>query len=117
MCQKSISAFSHAPPELDAKFLLRYGGLLVGTLTRQNSLWHFEYADDFRQTDFRPLVEFPELAKNYHSTVLWQFFAMRIPSTRRPEVQEIIFREHIKTDDVVELLKRFGGRTIANPLH
>lgn len=98
-----------------AEFLLSYGDLLVGTLTMRDCLWRFEYSDEFKQSDLRPLIGFPDVGKMYQSTVLWQFFAMRIPSFERPEVQEIIKREHLSEDDQVALLKRFGGRTIANP--
>jgi HipA-like protein len=105
----------HAPPEVRAKFLLTYGDLLVGTLTVQDSQWQFEYSDEFKQSDLRPIVEFPDVEKVYQSKDLWQFFAMRIPSPEQPEVEEIIRREHIEEDDAVKLLKRFGGRTIANP--
>lgn len=110
-----IRTHVHALPEVRAKFLLTYGDLPVGTLTVQDSLWQFEYSDEFKRSDLRPIVEFPEVEKVYQSKDLWQFFAMRIPSPEQPEVEEILRREHIEEDDAVKLLKRFGGRTIANP--
>lgn len=106
----------HAPVGVRAKFLLKYSDLVVGTLTVEDETWHFEYSEEFkRQEQLRPLVEFPELEKSYHSKELWQFFAMRIPSAEQPEIGEIIQREKIPEDDAVRLLKRFGARTIANP--
>lgn len=104
-----------APPEVRAKFLLVYGDLPVGTLTVQDGLWQFEYAEEFKQSDLRPIVEFPEVDAVYQSKDLWQFFAMRIPSPEQPEIEEIIRRERIEEDDAVSLLKRFGTRTVANP--
>jgi HipA-like protein len=105
-----------APPEAQAKFLLTYNDLLVGTLTVENGLWKFEYSDRFKsKADFRPIVEFPDVNKIYVNEDLWQFFASRIPSTEQPEIEEILRREHIKEDDAVGLLKLFGKRTIANP--
>lgn len=82
----------------------------------RDSVWQFEYSEEFKRNgQLRPLVEFPELDKSYQSTDLWQFFAMRIPSTEQPEVEEILRHEEILEDDAVGLLKRFGERTIANP--
>ena len=87
--------------------------MLVGTLSAADGLWKFEYSDEFRQQDeLRPLVEFPDVDKDYESKELWQFFVMRIPSPEQPEVEEILKREHIKEDDAVSLLRRFGEHTI-----
>jgi len=105
-----------APQDADAKFLLTYDVLLVGTLTVESGMWKFEYSDQFRSEDkLRPLVEFPDVNKTYVNEELWQFFASRIPSTERPEVEQILRREHVEEDDAVALLKLFGKRTIANP--
>lgn len=104
-----------APPGVRAEFRLTYDGLLVGTLSVQDGLWRFKYSDEFRKSDLRPIVEFPDVDKVYERPDLWQFFAMRIPSPEQPEVEEIIKQERIAEDDAVSLLKRFGRRTIANP--
>ncbi|MGI9064902.1 MAG: HipA N-terminal domain-containing protein [Pyrinomonadaceae bacterium] len=105
-----------APPEAHAKFLLTYDGLLVGTLSVEDGIWKFEYSDEFRQSgDLRPIVEFPDVSKTYENEELWQFFASRIPSTEQAEVGAILKREHIKEDDAIGLLSRFGKRTVANP--
>jgi HipA-like protein len=105
-------------PEVQAKFLLTYNNLLIGTLSVAEGVWKFEYSDDFRRNDtLRPIVEFPDVNKIYQSKELWQFFASRIPSLEQAEVEEIIKREHIEEDDAVRLLKRFGERTITNPFN
>lgn len=105
-----------APPNVQAKFLLKYGDLLVGTLAAQDGRWRFEYSTDFRQQDLlRPLVEFPDVEQLYEREELWQFFAARIPSPEQAEVGEILRRENIEETDAVRLLQRFGRHTIANP--
>ena len=105
-----------APPEVRAEFKLYFEDLLVGTLSVADSLWKFEYSSEFKKQDeLRPLVDFPDVDKIYESKELWQFFVMRIPSPEQAEVEEILKREHIREDDAVSLLKRFGERTIANP--
>jgi HipA-like protein len=112
-----ISKNVQAPPGVRATFQLKYDDLLVGTLSVQDGIWRFEYSDAFRGSDLRPIVEFPDVDKVYEREDLWQFFAVRIPSSEQPEVEEIIRQEHIDEDDAVSLLKRFGKRTIANPFH
>jgi HipA-like protein len=105
-----------APPEVSARFLLKYGDLLIGTLSVADGIWKFEYSEEFKQHDvLRTIVEFPDLNKIYESPELWQFFASRIPSLEQAEVEEILRRENISEDDAVRLLQRFGQRTIANP--
>ena len=105
-----------APFDKTVRFFLKYGDLLVGTLSVEDGVWKFEYSDRFKQSkSLRPIVEFPDVDKIYESKALWQFFASRIPSPEQPEVEEILRREHISEDDSVSLLKRFGTRTISNP--
>jgi HipA-like protein len=104
-----------APPGMQAKFLLTYGDLLIGTLSVQDGIWRFVYSDDFERSDLRPIVEFPNVNKTYESEELWQFFASRIPSPEQPEVEDILRSENIAEDDAVSLLKRFGKQTINNP--
>ncbi|MCI0660679.1 MAG: HipA N-terminal domain-containing protein [Acidobacteria bacterium] len=105
-----------APPEVRAKFLLKYENLLVGTLSVEEGKWKFEYSEEFKQNgSLRPIVGFPDINKIYQSDELWQFFASRIPSPEQAEVEEILKRENIEEDDAVSLLKRFGGKTITNP--
>ena len=105
-----------APPEVHATFLLTYDDLLVGTLSVENGVWKFEYSDKFRsEENFRPIVAFPDVTKTYVNKELWQFFASRIPSTKLPEIEKILRREHVDEDDAVGVLKLFGKRTITNP--
>jgi HipA-like protein len=104
------------PSDKKVRFFLKYGDVLVGTLSVEDGLWKFEYSDQFKQIkSLRPIVEFPDVDKVYESKELWQFFASWIPSPEQPEVEEILKREHISEDDSVSLLKRFGTRTISNP--
>jgi len=105
-----------APLDKKVRFLLKYGDLLVGTLSVEDGVWKFGYSDQFKQSKFlRPIVEFPDVDKVYDRKELWQFFASRIPSPEQPEVEEILRREQISEDDSVSLLRRFGMRTISNP--
>lgn len=107
-----------APPDVRARFLLKYLDQIVGTLSVEKGIWSFEYSKDFKDREMlRSLVEFPDLDKKYQSPELWQFFASRIPSPEQADIEEILRREHIPEDDAVSLLRRFGKQTVANPFH
>ena len=104
------------PKGVDAMFLLKYGDALIGTLAAHDGHWTFSYSDEFKQRgEMRTIVEFPYADRTYESKELWQFFASRIPSPEQPEVHRIIQDEHIKEDDAIGLLRRFGRHTVANP--
>ncbi|MCG8311441.1 MAG: hypothetical protein MI975_28895, partial [Cytophagales bacterium] len=67
------------------------------------------------QDELEPIVDFPDKNKVYVSDELWPFFSSRIPSLNRPSIKEILNKSNIDSTDIVELLKLFGQKTIANP--
>ncbi|GAB4421381.1 MAG: hypothetical protein OHK0039_36110 [Bacteroidia bacterium] len=104
------------PEGVEARFVLVYHALEIGTLTLRNGEWVFAYSKAFKaQTTIKPLINFPSKEKTYRSTVLWPFFLHRIPGTAQPRVQNIIRKEQIDPTNPVALLRRFGEQTIANP--
>lgn len=97
-------------------FVISFNNLEIGLLELGDGLWVFKYTDDFKaQNEIRPLPDFPDLNTIYSSDELWPFFIVRIPSLKQPYIQNIIQKEKIDSTSQVELLKRFGKRTIANP--
>jgi HipA-like protein len=104
------------PTDINANFVLKYKDLDIGVLSLTKGIWKFAYTDDFKnQKEITPLIEFPEIDKEYTSKVLWPFFSYRIPGLNQPAVKEIIEREHIDANNEVDLLKKFGKITIFNP--
>ena len=104
------------PQDETAEFLLRYRDLDVGHLSLHDGKWYFEYTDTFRKKkDAYPIVNFPRLDKRYESDVLWPFFVVRIPGLGQPAIQRVIQEENLDPHNEVQLLKRFGKTTIANP--
>jgi HipA-like protein len=104
------------PKEKDVKFLLRVDDIKVGYLYSNKGDWYFEYSNDFKNhLDYNLITGFPELNKVYKSDELWPFFRIRIPGLKQPVVMEILEKEKIDKNDEVELLKRFGQKTISNP--
>ena len=103
-------------PKMDAKFVVKIDELVIGTLSRKNNFWQFQYSDDFKnQTEYYRLVGFSDLNKIYQSDVLWPFFKIRIPGLKQPMIQEIIELDKLDISDEAILLKRFGRRSISNP--
>lgn len=107
------------PAEINARFILMYQDLHIGTLELEEGVWIFSYAEMFRQQKsgkkINPIVNFPDITRTYKSAELWPFFATRIPGLSQPQVQEIVKREHIDMHNTVALLQRFGRETITNP--
>ena len=100
----------------DAVFLLLYGKLPVLVLCHDPKGWRMFYTKEFKaQNKVKPLVPFPEVDKEYRSSELWPFFAVRIPSIARPEVLRTVQAENLDYDDVAAMLNRFGRKSIADP--
>ena len=97
--------------EDDATFNISLENLVVGTLRYSDGMWYFNYSEDFKlQKRILPLTNFPSKDKEYSTRDLWPFFASRIPSNAQLQIDKNNGKE-----DVVSLLRRYGGRTVANP--
>ncbi|GAB5406812.1 MAG: hypothetical protein Aurels2KO_50430 [Aureliella sp.] len=97
-------------------FLIFFGKLPVLVLCHDAEGWRMFYTKEFKaQEKVKPLVPFPEVGKEYRSSELWPFFAVRIPSIARPEVQRTLREEDLDYDDVAAMLDRFGRKSIADP--
>lgn len=105
------------PPVNNATFALKAGKLAVGTLHFKNEEWEFKYTDDFKahRNEYHYIAGFSNLDRVYRNDTLWPFFQIRIPGLKQPAVKEILKKEDINESDEVELLKRFGQKTISNP--
>lgn len=100
----------------DAVFLLFFGKLPVLVLCHDEKNWRMFYTKEFKAQDkVKPLVPFPDIEKEYRSSELWPFFAVRIPSIARPEVRRTVTNEKLDYDDVAAMLNRFGRKSIADP--
>src|SRR5687768_938744 len=104
------------PQDEHAEFELLYNDLVVGKLKLYEGKWTFAYSEEFKeQHDVQPLIAFADTTKLYEADSLWPFFVARIPSTAQPQVRQAIDKEGLDEHSDLELLKRFGTRTIANP--
>lgn len=104
------------PKNLKCIFSLVYKNLEIGRLILEEGIWTFRYSKQFKDQDLLPpLIDFPNLNKEYKSEELWPIFASRIPSLNQPLVQQIITRDGIDKNNEAELLKRFGKHSISNP--
>ena len=104
------------PKDAKAHFVLKYKDLPIGYLNHANGKWEFFYSDEFkRQHKIDVLVDFPEKDYKYEDSYLWPFFAHRIPGLGQPKIQEIIKHENLNANNEIDLLRRFGQKTITNP--
>ncbi|MES2388734.1 MAG: hypothetical protein V4543_12100 [Bacteroidota bacterium] len=100
------------------RFLFSWNELVIGVLSINAGKWVFEYSEEYRnRDDLRPVANFVDKNKIYISDTLWPFFFNRIPTPNQPIVQRHFERtgEVFNTADQVEMLRRFGIRTIDNP--
>lgn len=96
-------------------FNLTYKNLEIGILSFNNN-WIFQYSNDFiNQNTIKPITGFPNIYKVYQSPHLFPFFDFRIPSLKRPEIQDIIKKEKLDATNKADLLAYFGKKTITNP--
>ncbi|UKT65022.1 HipA N-terminal domain-containing protein [Pedobacter mucosus] len=107
----------HLPKDENATFELKVDKLVIGTLQCENGEWKFKYTDDFKKhrNEYNHIAGFSNLDKTYINDTLWPFFQTRIPGLKQPAVKEILKKEHINESNELELLKRFGKKTISNP--
>lgn len=104
------------PVNAKAHFVLTYKDLTIGHLTHGHGKWIFEYSDEFKsQNRIAALTDFPRKDKKYEESYLWPFFAHRIPGLGQPQVREIIRHENLDSKNEIDLLRRFGQKTITNP--
>lgn len=97
-------------------FTLTLDSLVVGHLRHREGKWIFDYSEPFRQqSKVLPIMDFPDVNRQYISEDLWPFFALRIPSGAQNAVQEFLREQHLENADEVTMLKRFGRRSVANP--
>ena len=111
-----LQNISEPSVEDKVSFELKLGALHVGTLTREAQEWVFAYSDAFaRQRQVAPLVDFPMVGRVYRSEDLWPFFALRIPSTTQASVQAFLREQGETKAQAVEMIQKFGRRSISNP--
>jgi HipA-like protein len=106
----------NTPKDIHAEFKLKYKNLTIGYLILDEGVWEFSYSEEFKnQDELRPIVQFPDKEKKYVTEELWPFFTIRIPGLNQPEIQHIMQTENIDKSNEVELLERFGKKTISDP--
>lgn len=90
--------------------------LLVGHLEFDGSVWTFQYDAAYKaRHELRPIEGFDEIDRVYRSTVLFPFFAVRIPDIDRDDVQRRLEAEHMEDPETADLLRIFGRKALSSP--
>jgi HipA-like protein len=101
----------------EVSFEVRYGSMVIGHLEHKAGIWTFAYSEQFKLAPgMRPIVDFPDVTKEYKEQSLWPFFASRIPSLENAHVKQTLAEKKVSENDEAGLLRLFGFRTITNPL-
>ena len=104
-----------------ARFVLLYSPeqdrhVTVGHLEYDGKMWTFRYDDEYKQrNDLRPIEGFDELEKVYQSSVLFPFFAVRIPDPERDDVKRRLEEDRVRHPEPTDLLRIFGRRVVSSP--
>jgi HipA-like protein len=104
-----------------AHFTLRYlpegePPVTVGYLDFDGQAWSFRYDDDYkRRSDLRPIEGFDAVERVYRSSVLFPFFAVRIPDVTRGDVKRRLEKDRIRHPGTADLLRLFGRRVVSSP--
>jgi len=88
----------------------------VGYLRFDGRAWTFMYSDEYkRRPDLRPIEGMDDLDKAYQSTVLFPFFAVRIPDADRKDIRQRLEAERVSDPEPADLLRMFGRRVVSSP--
>ena len=79
-------------------------------------MWTFAYSDEYkRRDDLRPIEGFDDIERVYRSSVLFPFFAVRIPDIDRKDVRMRLASERVVDPEPADLLRIFGQRVVSSP--
>lgn len=117
----TLKAMRLKPSQKPARFELRYApvgeeSVSVGELRFDGKMWTFAYAEEYkRRHDLRPLEGFDELDRVYRSSLLFPFFAVRIPDSDRGDVRMKLAKYKVRDPQITDLLRIFGRRVVSSP--
>jgi hypothetical protein len=117
----TLKAMSSRRAQKAARFLLRYGPprerpIIVGHLEFDGRMWTFWYDDEYKErADLRPIEGFDDVDRVYQSSVLFPFFAVRVPDIDRDDVRRTLEAAHVRRPEVTDLLRMFGRRVVSSP--
>lgn len=118
---ETLKAMRLKPSLKKARFELRYAPegeqpVSVGELKYDGKMWTFAYSDDYKQRhDLRPIEGFDDVDRVYRSSLLFPFFAVRIPDVGRNDVRMKLAKYRLHEPEATDLLKIFGRRVVSSP--
>jgi HipA-like protein len=118
---EALRSMRSKPSRRKACFELRYDPpdgepVRVGRLEYDGQMWTFAYSDEYkRRADLRPIEGFDEVDKIYRSSVLFPFFAVRIPDVDRRDVRMRLAKDRVVDPEPADLLRIFGQRVVSSP--
>ena len=98
-------------------FILSFKEKIIGVLEFKDDKWTFKYSEEYKRNQFiLPLIDFPDIEKEYEFDELMPFFATRIPNLNQPFHFKKIEKYKKEGElDIVKLLEIFGQKSINNP--
>lgn len=88
----------------------------VGILTTDGDEWTFAYDPAYIQDPDAPAISaFPDKTVSYRSKDLWPFFGVRLPSTERQDIREVMERRGLRESDKLQLLGALSRKAVTSP--
>lgn len=118
---ETLKAVRSKPAKKQACLELRYAPpsetpVVVGTLEYDGGMWIFTYSEAYKaRPDLRPIEGSDDVARVYRSSVLFPFFAVRIPDTERSDVRMRLAQARVRNPEPTDLLRIFGRRVVSSP--
>ena len=110
------SRFHKGPPPT---LQILYQGTLVAELNKvkqdSRSVYTFKYLPAFKALNLADLPGLPYSAEPQTASMLWPFFAERIPDVRRPEIQASMKIRRLSEYDDIGLLAALGSHSVTDP--
>lgn len=118
---ETLRSFRSSQPKKKGCFELRYAPpvgapVTVGRLEYDGKMWVFAYTEEYKKrADLRPIEGFDDLDRVYRSSLLFPFFAVRIPDVERKDVRMKLAQARVKDPEPTDLLRIFGRQVVSSP--
>lgn len=118
---ESLRAMRSKAPGRPAHFVLLYvppaePRVVVGDLEFDGRMWSFRYSEEYKlRRDLRAIEGMDDINRIYRSSVLFPFFAVRIPDVDRDDVRRRLEEDRVRDPEPADMLRIFGRHVVSSP--
>ncbi len=95
---------------MDKIYKVRTENLDIGRLTvSENGCLKFEYIEEYKNSEYKPLFDFPDKSKSYHNHYVGSFLVNRLNTSKLYNMGALSFHGN---PDVMEMLKKVAHSAV-----